>query len=133
VSTVVVSGQVTQRGTRGPILVFAYTDLAPGEDPAVHEPASLATLGPDGRFALEISPAASLTFVFLADGANDGAVDQGDPIALLRSPDLADLQAGDQVRVSGAKLDFTARRVDAAVQVVRAPVTPQTATAQPTG
>ncbi len=128
-----VSGQVTQRGTRGPILVFAYTDLAAGEDPAVHEPASLATLGADGSFDLEISPAASLTLVFLADGANDGAVDQGDPIALLRSPDLADLQAGDQVRVSGVKLDFTARRVDAAVQVTRAPVTPQAATAQPTG
>ncbi len=127
-----VSGQVTQRGTRGPILVFAYTDLAPGEDPAVHEPASLATLASDGSFGLEIAPAASLTLVFLADGANDGAVDQGDPIALLRSPDLADLQAGDQVRVNGAKLDFTARRVDAAVQVARA-ATPQTATAQPPG
>lgn len=129
----VVSGRVAQRGTRGPILIFAYTDLAPGEDPTVHEPASLATLGTDGSFALEISPAASLTLVFLADGANDGAVDQGDPIAVLRSPDLADLQPGDQVRVSGAKLDFTARRVDAAVQVTRAPVPPQTAPAQPTG
>ena len=128
-----VSGQVTQRATRGPILVFAYTDLAPGDDPAVHEPASLATLAPGGNFALEISPAASLTLVFLVDGANDGAVDQGDPIAVLRSPDLVDLQAGDQVRVSGAKLDFTGQRVDAVVQVTRALVTPQTATAQPTG
>ena len=114
-----VTGRVADRGTRGSILVFAYTDLAPNDDPSTHEPASVGTLASDGAFEFGVPPAPSLTLVFLADGANDGAVDQGDPIAVLASPDLTDLQAGDRVQISDAKIDFRARRVAATVEVLR--------------
>jgi hypothetical protein len=120
-----IAGHVSQRGTRGSILVFAYTDLGPADEPAAHEPASVGTLAPDGAFDVEVSAVASVTLVFLADGSNDGVVDQGDPIAVLRSPELVDLQAGDRVEVSDAKIDFIGHRVDATVDVTRAPGSPR--------
>jgi len=42
-----------------------------------------------------------VTLVFLADGSNDGAIDAGDPTAVLAGPDLGDLRSGDRVRVTG--------------------------------
>lgn len=120
-----VAGHVSQRGTRGSILVFAYTDLGPADEPASHEPASIGTLAPDGAFDVEVPAAAAVTLVFLADGSNDGVVDQGDPIAVLRSPELVDLQAGDRVEVSDAKIDFISHRVDAIVDVARAAGNPR--------
>jgi hypothetical protein len=119
-ATVEVAGRVAQRGTRGSVLVFAYTDLAAGEAPAGREPASIGTLAPDGTFDVAVPASGSLTLVFLADGANDGVIDGGDPIALLSNPELADLQVGDRVQVSDAKIDFASQRVVAAVEVVRA-------------
>jgi hypothetical protein len=115
-----VAGYVSQRGTRGSILVFAYTDLTAADDPAAREPASVGTLAPDGRFDVEVPAAATVTLVFLADGSNDGVVDEGDPIALLNSPDLVDLQAGDRVQIRDAKIDFTSHLVAATVEVARA-------------
>jgi len=126
-----VSGRVVQRGTRSSILVFAYTDLAPNEEPVGHEPASVATLPPDGTFDLTVPPAAALTLVFLADGANDGVIDGGDPIAVLTGPDLADLQAGDRVELNDAKIDFASRRVAGTIDVSRVTEPARTPTAQP--
>jgi hypothetical protein len=118
-SNVEVAGQVAERGTRGSVLVFAYTDLAAGEAPAGREPASIGTLAADGSFDLSVPGGGSLTLVFLADGSNDGVVDDGDPIATLNSQELANLQAGDRVQVGDAKVDFTSHRVTATVDVTR--------------
>jgi hypothetical protein len=118
-AAVAVNGVVARTGTRGSILLFAYTDLGPKDDPVGHEPTTVSTLAPDGSFDLSIAPSQSLTLVFLADGSNDGVVDEGDPIAVLSAPELADLQAGDRVHVGDADLDFQNRRVTAAVEVAR--------------
>jgi hypothetical protein len=126
-----VAGDVSQRGTRGSILVFAYTDLTPADDPAAHEPASVGTLTADGHFDLEVPAATAVTVVFLADGSNDGVVDEGDPIALLNSPELAGLQAGDRVQIGDAKIDFTTHRVAATVEVARAAAPVRTPTPVP--
>jgi hypothetical protein len=123
---VVVVGNVADPGTKGPVLVFAYTDLAPNEDPATHEPASIATVGADGSFDLSLPPSSSLTLLFLADGTHDGVVDRGDSVALLTSPELSDLQAGDRVSVSDAAIDFRGRRITATVDVARAGGEPAT-------
>ena len=71
------------------------------------------------RTDLSIAPSQSLTLVFLADGSNDGVVDEGDPIAVLSAPELADLQAGDRVHVDDASLDFHNHRVTATLEVAR--------------
>jgi hypothetical protein len=126
-----IAGRVVQRGTRGSVLVFAYTDLAPGDDPAGREPASVATLPPDGAFSASTPPAASLSLVFLADGANDGVIDGGDLIAVLTSPELADLQAGDRVELSDVAIDFKNRRVTATIDVARTHEPERTPTAVP--
>ena len=117
---VAITGHVAQRGTRGSILLFAYTDLGPGDDPVGHEPASIGTLTPDGGFDLSVPPAPTLTLVFLADASNDGVVDQGDPISVLSAPELVDLQTGDRVQVNDASIDFHGHRVTAAVEITRA-------------
>jgi|SRR5262245_7501080 len=119
-SAVEVSGRASERGTRGPVLVFAYNDLAAGEDPAVREPLSVGTVTQDGGFDLSLPPSATLTLVFLADGSNDGAIDEGDPIALFSSPELTDLEAGDRVQITDMHIDFKARRADGTIEVVRA-------------
>ena len=116
---VAVSGLVTEKGTRGSILLYAYTDLGPNDDPVGHEPASVSTLAPDGGFDLSVAPSQSLTLVFLADASNDGVIDQGDPIAVLSAPELTDLQAGDRVHIGDASLDFHNHRVTATVEVAR--------------
>jgi hypothetical protein len=128
---VVVAGRVAERGTRSSILVFAYTDLAPNEEPAAHEPVSVGMLAPDGTFDIDVPAAASLTLVFLADGANDGVADAGDPIAVLAGPELVDLQPGDRVQVSDAALDFRQRRVTATVEITRAGEPARTPTPAP--
>ena len=84
-----VTGRVTERGARGSILVFAYADLGPTESPAGREPTSVGTLAQDGSFVIEASPGAPLSVVFLADNLNDGVIDEGDPIAMLNSPEPA--------------------------------------------
>lgn len=126
-----IGGHVVQRGTRGSVLVFAYADLAPTDDPAGREPASVGTVAPDGTFDIGVSPSPSVTLVFLADGSNDGAVDEGDPIAVLASQELSGLQAGDRVQVIDAKIDFTGHRVTATVEVAHAVSAAQTPTPVP--
>jgi hypothetical protein len=115
-----ITGHLADPGTRGSILVFAYTDLGPGEDVAAHEPASVSTLAADGTFDLEVPPCSSLTLVFLADGSSDGVVDEGDPVAVLTGPELADLHGGDHVHVADARIDFLAHRITATIEVARA-------------
>jgi hypothetical protein len=126
-----VTGRVTERGSRASILVFAYADLAPSESPAGREPTSVGTVGQDGSFVIEAAPGASLSVVFLADNLNDGVIDDGDPIATLSSPELANLQAGDRVRIGDAKINFAAHRVDATVEVVRAAAGPDRTNSSP--
>jgi hypothetical protein len=130
-SGVAITGRAIQRGTRGPVLVFAYQDLAAGDDPAAREPAAVGIVAPDGGFDLAVPASASLTLVFLADGANDGVIDSGDPVAALASPELSDLQDGDQVQINDLQLDFTHRTATAAVAVTRAGEPPRTPTPVP--
>jgi hypothetical protein len=127
-----VTGRVTERGARGSILVFAYADLGPSDSPAGREPTSVGTVEQDGSFVIEAAPGAPLSVVFLADNLNDGVIDEGDPIATLSSPDLANLQAGDRVRIGDAKINFAAHRVDATVEVVRAAPGPDRTNSSPT-
>lgn len=126
-----VSGNVSQKGTKGSILVFAFADLGANDDPVNHEAISVAPLSPDGEFDLGVTAASNLTLVFLADGSNDGAVDQGDPIAKLSAPELADLQPGDRVHIGDASIDFHGHRVTAAIEVARANEPAVTPTAAP--
>ncbi len=88
---VAVTGHVAERGTRGPILVFAFTDLARREGPAD----ARARFGRHARGRRQLRPhrarrVAASTLAFLADGSNDGVIDGGDPVAVLhrarRSP-----------------------------------------------
>jgi len=118
-ASVDLSGRAVERGTRGPILVFAFSDLAATDDPSVREPIAVGTMAADGNFELAAPPSAALTLVFLADGSNDGAIDEGDPIAILASPELSDLEAGDRVQVADLRIDFKARRAAATVEVAR--------------
>ncbi len=113
------SGRVAERGTRGSVLVFAYIDPSTAEDSPSREPASVGTVAPDGGFDVAVPPSQSLTLMFLADSSNDGAVDEGDPIAVLTSPELTALQAGDRVQITDAKIDFTSHRVTATIEVTR--------------
>jgi len=119
VSGVEVTGHAQQRGTRGSVLVFAYADPGAANDPSTQEPVSVGTVSPDGSFELRVPPSAALVLVFLADGASDGVVDQGDPIAVLTAPELVDLQPGDRVQIGDAAIDFTSHRVAARVEVTR--------------
>jgi hypothetical protein len=130
-SGVSVTGTVSQKGTKGSIVVFAFADLGPNDDPVNHEAVSVAPLSPDGDFDLGVVAAPNLTLVFLADASNDGAVDQGDPIARLSAPELADLQAGDRVHISNASIDFHGHRVSAALEVARANEPARTPTPAP--
>jgi hypothetical protein len=131
-AAVEIAGRVAERGTRGSILVFAYVDLAPGADVSAHEAASVSTLAADGDFDLIVPPSASLSLVFLADGSNDGVVDEGDPIALLTNPELVDLREGDRVQLADVRIDFRAHAVTATMDIVRAGAPPEhTPTAVP--
>lgn len=127
-----VSGRASERGTRGPVLVFAYNDLAPAEDPAGREPLSVGTVSADGGFDLSLPPSGTLTFVFLADGSHDGAIDEGDPTAAFTTPELTDLNAGDRVQIADLRIDFKAHTAVGTVEVVRAGGEPErTPTAAP--
>ena len=108
---VAIAGRVTAPGTKGALLVFAYA----GEvDPVTAEPLCVATVEPDGGFAMTVPPLeASLTLAFLADGANDGAIDGGDPVATLSAPALANLLGGVVVTLDDVGLDFTTKKARA--------------------
>ncbi len=126
-----IDGKAIQRGTRGPVLVFAYTDLAPNEDPSTHEAATIGIVAPDGTFDLVVPGGGTTTLVFLADGANDGVIDPRDATARLSAPELADLQAGDRVQINDATIDFTHRQVTATIDVARAAEPARTPTPLP--
>jgi hypothetical protein len=130
-ATVAIAGRVADSGGAGSLLVFAYTELAPNDDPAAHEPATVGALAADGSFDIVIPASPSVTLVFLADRRHDGVIDAGDHIALLNAPELADLQAGDHVHISDAALDFRSRKVTAAVEVERVDAPARTPTPAP--
>jgi len=131
---VAVSGHVTTLGTKGALLVFAF---AGGDaDPVAAQPLSLASLDADGAFAFTIPPVDGLTLAFLADGANDGAIDGGDPLALLTSPAFNGLRGGDLVVLDELALNFGARKASAASIDVRRsgePASTRTPTPVPAG
>jgi len=81
---VVVSGHVAALGTKGSLLVFALAGAAP--EGADRETLAVAAIDADGDFAITMLPAEAVAFAFLADGANDGVIDGGDPIAVLTGP-----------------------------------------------
>jgi len=118
-SGVAINGKAIQRGTRGAVLVFAYTDLGPTDDPAGREAASIGIVASDGTFDLVVPGGGTTTLVFLADGANDGVIDPRDATARLTAPELADLQPSDRVQINDATIDFTHRQVTAAIDVAR--------------
>ena len=109
---VTVRGVVTAPGTKGALLVFALAG-ADGEV-AARETLSVAAVEADGSFAFTIPPAAVVTLAFLADGANDGVIDGGDPVAVLGGPALANLQGGETVVASEISLDFRSGKATAA-------------------
>lgn len=129
---VTVIGRVSDPGTKGSVLVFAYADLQPNEDPTAREPAAVGTVA-DGGFDLSVQPCPSMSLVFLVDRSHDGAIDAGDPTVVFSSPELVDLQPGDQVTLSDVAVDFHGHRATAAVEVARAnaPAPAQTATPIP--
>lgn len=91
------------------VLVFAF--LRSGEE-ASDEPISVGIVDEQGGFVLSGLPSGKIGLTFLADGANDGVIDPGDPIAHLADPDqqLQDLQSGDGVHLTDVQLDFRHKR-----------------------
>jgi len=132
---VAVSGTVTAPGTKGPLLIFALTG-ADG-DVAARETLSVAAVDADGSFAFTMPPAESFTLAFLADGANDGVIDGGDPVAVLSGPALANLRGGETIVAGEVSLDFRAGKATAATLDVQrtgaAAESTRTPTAVPVG
>lgn len=97
-------------------LVFVFADLPETADLADSEPVTVGAVGANGHFSLSVPPAAKLTLVFLADTAHDGAIDTGDPTAILVDPErsLESLQGGDRVLVSDIEPDFAGGKAVAA-------------------
>lgn len=128
---VVVSGHVATPGTKGPLLVFAVGGTAP--EVADRETLGVAAIDAQGDFSLTIAPADTVAFAFLADGANDGAIDGGDPVALLTGPSFSGLGGGEVVTLSDVALDFAGRKAAAGAIDVQRPgaAAAFTPTAQP--
>jgi hypothetical protein len=115
-----VAGNVASGAESQSILVFAF--LRSGEEGG-DEPVSVGIVDEEGQFMLSGLPSGKIAITFLADGANDGVIDRGDPIANLPDPDhqLDDLQSGDRVHVTDIHLDFrTKRAVADAIEVTHA-------------
>lgn len=125
-----ITGNVAQG--KGRLLVFVYVNLPPDVTPAAAEPTSVAGVALDRRFALGEVPPGNVTVLVLVDNGNDGAIDPGDPIALLNDPEhrLSGLQAGDQVTIRDLAVDAANGRATAAsidvkrTQVAAAAVAP---------
>lgn len=114
-----IAGRVAIAGAKGSVLLFAYTDLAPADDPAGREPASVSIVNSGGGFDMAVPGSGTVTLVFLADSANDGVIDPRDPTAVLTAPELAELQPGDRVQISDATVDFARHAVTATIDVLR--------------
>jgi hypothetical protein len=114
------SGNIANAPDSQSILVFAF--LRSGEN-AGDEPVSVGIVDEQGGFILSGLPSGRIGLTFLADGANDGVIDSGDPIAHLADPDrhLDDLQGGDQAHLTDLQLDFRNNRaVAGAIAVTHA-------------
>jgi hypothetical protein len=103
------TGNVASGTESQSVLVFAF--LRSGEA-AGDEPVSVGIVNEDGEFALSGLPSGKLGVTFLADGANDGVIDRGDPIAILADPEqqLDDLQSGEGVHFTDIQLDFGSKQ-----------------------
>lgn len=104
----------------GALLVFAFANLAPGADPASAAAASVDIVDAHGAFLLTNVESGSLTLVFLLDTNNDGAIDTGDPTAVVADTDqgLNNLQPGAQVTLADIRLDFDGHRaIPATIEV----------------
>ena len=99
------------------LLLFAFVNVPPDIPPQALEPASVSAVTHDRRFGLSNVPPGSVTIVLLTDKGHDGAIDPGDPIAVLDDPyrRLAGLQAGDQVTIKDVTIDGAHARAAAAV------------------
>jgi hypothetical protein len=129
---VTVNGRVAVPGTKGQLLVFAFAGA--GGEVADREAAAVSVVDRDGTFALSLSPLDALTLAFLADGANDGVIDGGDPVCVLTAPELVELHGGDVVTLADVSLNFSTRQASAAVIEVHRAATPaNTPTPVPAG
>ena len=119
-----ISGNLVETGAaESSVLVFAFGDMPADSDLAQHQPTYVGSVGTNGEFILSSPPGGVLTVVFLADAANDGAIDPGDSVAVLtdEAQQLYDLQEGDQVNLVDVHLDFTTRQARAdRIDMVRA-------------
>ena len=107
----------------GRLLVFAYANVPPDAAPAELEPASVSAIGPNRDFALSSVPPGNVTILVFADKGSDGAIDPGDPIAILDDPShqLTALQAGDGVVITDLAFDAAHGKATAgAIEVRRA-------------
>lgn len=112
------SGNIANAPETQSILVFAF--LRSGEN-ASDEPVSVGIVDEQGQFVVSGLPPGQIGVTFLADGANDGVIDRGDPIANLADPDqqLNGLHSGDRVNLADVQLDFAKKRAVAdAIEVV---------------
>lgn len=120
---VAVVGHISAAGTRGALLVFAFAGA--DADPASAELLSVAAVESGGNFTFTLPPVEALTLAFLADGSNDGAIDGGDPVAMLTSPALANLQGGEVITLDDVALNFTIHKAVAGSLDVRRPGDPE--------
>ncbi len=130
---VTVNGHISAPGTKGQLLVFAFAGA--GGEVGDREAVAVSVVDRGGNFALSLPPTDALTLAFLADGANDGAIDGGDPTCVLSAPQLVELHGGDVVAISDVSLNFSTRQAAAAaIDVQRASGTPaNTPTPVPAG
>ena len=127
---VLVNGHISAPGTKGPLLVFALAGNA-GE-PSERETLTVGAVDANGDFVLSLPPVEAVSFAFLADGANDGVIDGGDPTAVLSGPALANLNGGEVLVLGAIALDFAAHKATAAnIDVQRAGAPPSTRTPTP--
>jgi hypothetical protein len=114
------AGNISVGAEAPSLLVFAF--LRSGDE-AGDEPVNVGIVDEQGSFTLSGLPPGKIGVTFLADGMNDGAIDQDDPITNLADPDqqLDDLQSGDRVQLVDIRLNFRAKRAVAdTIEVTRA-------------
>jgi hypothetical protein len=119
VAGIELGGNVVNPPESQSILVFAF---ARSGEAASDEPVNVGLLDEQGQFTLSGLPSGRIGLTFLADSANDGVIDSGDPVAHLADPDqqLEDLRSGDRVQLTDVQLDFRHNRaVAGAIEVAR--------------
>jgi hypothetical protein len=131
-----IAGTLSQEGGRPALLVFALVE-AGAEAADQDQPPSVGVVNEQGEFVLSGVAPGTVSVVFLDDGASDGVIDDGDPIAVLSHEGLRNLQDGTRVNLSNVRLDFgaqqaTAERVDVSPADPSAPTRGPAPTPTPT-